>query len=88
MLVVLLRAKHDHAAVERQLGVGNGAIGHFVNSVALKTEDVREPFNGGLRVKVTKRGYDGGFGVRRGVWHVDLLFACKRRLSRAGGYAA
>jgi hypothetical protein len=26
--------------------------------------------------------------VRRGVWHVDLLFACKRRLSRAGGYAA
>jgi len=74
MFVVFGGAEHDHAAVERELGMADASVRALVDGVALKSEDVAEPIDGGGGIAVAQGGDDSGFVV---CGHEELL--CSRK---------
>ena len=56
ILVVFLRAEHDHAASEGEFGVADGSVFAFIDGMALEADDLAEPVDGGGRVAVAQAG--------------------------------
>ncbi len=66
VLAVLLRAEHDHAVAQCQLGVGDGSVFAFKDSMTLKAEDIAEPFNSSGSIAIAQSGDDGAAGFSHG----------------------
>ena len=64
--VIALRAHHDHAVAERELGVGDRVVRARHDHVLGEAEGLLEPGDGGGRVAVAEAGNDGGAGLGHG----------------------